>query len=144
MHAGRGLAIGDLWNDGRLSAVVSNMNDHPSLLANQVHSPNHWIAIHTVGTKSTRDGIGARITVKIGSRTLVDEVRSGASYGSQSDMRVHFGLGPTAKIDWVQIRWLSGVVEQFENVRIDTIQTLKEGSGKPLESQPRKAARLKP
>ena len=140
----RGLAIGDLWNDGRLSAVVSNMSDHPSLLENQVHSPNHWIAIRTVGTKSNRDGIGARITVKIGSRTLVDEVRSGSSYVSQNDMRVHFGLGPAAKIDWVQIRWLSGVVEQFENVRIDTIQTLKEGSGKPLESQPRKAARLKP
>ena len=82
--------------------------------------------------------------MKAGSRTLVDEVRSGASYASQSDMRVHFGLGATAKIDWVQVRWLSGVVERFENLPVDTIQTLKEGSGKPLESQPRKAAALKP
>ncbi len=92
MHAGRGLAIGDLWNDGRLSAVISNMNDHASLLVNQVRSPNHWIAIRTVGTKSNRDGIGARVSVKAGSRVMVDEVRSGASYASNSDMRVHFGL----------------------------------------------------
>jgi hypothetical protein len=139
MHAGRGLAIGDLWNDGRLSAVISNMNDHPSLLANQVRSPNHWIAVRTVGTKSNRDGIGARLTVKAGSRTLVDEVRSGASYASQSDMRVHFGLGAATKVDWVQIRWPSGGVDQFENLPVDTIQTLKEGSGKLLGVEPRKA-----
>jgi enediyne biosynthesis protein E4 len=132
-HAGRGLAIGDLFNDGRLSAVVSNMNDHPSLLVNQVRSPNHWIGIRTVGTKSNRDGIGARITVKAGPRTLVDEVRSGAAYASQSDVRVHFGLGSTNKLDWVQIRWPSGRVEQFERLPVDTIHTLKEGSGTPSE-----------
>src|SRR5262249_13382207 len=131
LHAGRGLAIGDLFNDGRLSAVVSNMNDHPSLLVNQVRSSNHWIAIRTIGTESNRDGIGARITVKAGSRVLIDEVRSGASYASQSDMRVHFGLGASTRIDWVQIRWPSGRVEQFENLPVDTIQTIREGSGGP-------------
>ena len=120
------------------------MNDRPSLLVNQVRSPNHWIGIRTVGTKSNRDGIGARVTVKVGSRMLVDEVRSGSSYDSNNDMRIHFGLGAATKIDWVQIRWPSGLVEQFENVPVDTIQTLKEGSGKPLESPPRKAAGLKP
>jgi enediyne biosynthesis protein E4 len=144
MHAGRGLAIGDFWNDGRLSAVVSNMNDHPSLLVNQVRSPNHWIAIRTIGTKSNRDGIGARITVKAGSRTFVDEVRSGASYASSSDIRVHFGLGTTAKIDWVQVRWPSGRVEQFENLPADTIQTLKEGTGAPPEPEARKPAPSSP
>ena len=144
MHAGRGLAIGDLWNDGRLSAVVSNMNDH----AQPAGKPGAF-AQSLDRDPYRRDKVESRRHRRAhlresGSRILVDEVRSGASYGSQSDMRVHFGLGPAAKIDWVQIRWLSGVVEQFENVRIDTIQTLKEGSGKPLESQPRKAARLKP
>ena len=93
VHAGRGLAIGDLWNDGRISAVISNMNAAPSLLVNQVRSPNHWIGIRTVGTKSNRDGIGARISVKVGARMLVDEVRSGSSYDSNNDMRIHFGLG---------------------------------------------------
>jgi len=135
MHAGRGLAIGDLWNDGRLSAVVSNMNDHPSLLVNQVRSANHWIAIRTVGTKSNRDGIGARMTLKSGARRLVDEVRSGASYASNNDMRVHFGLGSDSKVDWLQIRWPSGLVEQFENLPTDRIHTLKEGSGRPMDPE---------
>src|SRR5207245_4967546 len=90
----RGLAIGDLWNDGRLSAVISNMNAAPSLMVNQVRSANQWVAIRTVGTKSNRDGIGARIAVKVGARTLVDEVRSGSSYISNNEMRVHFVLGP--------------------------------------------------
>ncbi|PYX46244.1 MAG: RNA-binding protein [Acidobacteria bacterium] len=137
MHAGRGLAVGDLWNDGRLSAVISNMNDHPSLLVNQVRSANHWIGIRTIGTKSNRDGIGARITVKAGARTLVDEVRSGASYASNNDMRVHFGLGASVKIDWVQIRWPSGLTERFDDLGVDKIHTIKEGSGKSAEAEAR-------
>ena len=137
MHAGRGLAVGDLWNDGRLSAVISNMNDHPSLLVNQVRSANHWIGIRTIGTKSNRDGIGARITVKAGARTLVDEVRSGASYSSNNDMRVHFGLGASVKIDWVQIRWPSGLTERFDDLGVDKIHTIKEGSGKSAEAEAR-------
>src|SRR4029077_12870604 len=86
----RGLAVGDLWNDGRISAVINNMNAAPSLLVNQVRNSNHWVAFHTVGTKSNRDGIGARIRVKTPTRVLVDEVRSGSSYISNNDMRVHF------------------------------------------------------
>jgi enediyne biosynthesis protein E4 len=125
----RGLAVGDLWNDGRMSALISNMNSSPSLLVNQMRTPNHWIAIHAVGTKSNRDGIGARILVKAGSRILVDEVRSGSSYDSNNDMRVHFGLGALAKIEWVAIHWPSGLVERFAGLPVDTIHTLKEGSG---------------
>src|SRR3989442_1443727 len=134
----RGLAIGDLWNDGRLSAVISNMNAAPSLLVNQVRSANHWVAIRTVGTKSNRDGIGARIAVKAGARTLVDEVRSGSSYISNNDMRVHFGLGPATKIELLEIRWPSGPVERFDNLTVDAIHTLKEGSGKRVELSPKK------
>jgi len=125
----RGLAVGDLWNDGKLSAVISNMNAHPSLLVNQVRSPNHWIGIKTVGTKSNRDGIGARVIVKAGKRLLVDEVRSGSSYDSQSDMRIHFGLGAATKIDSLEVRWPSGLAEHFENLAVDKIHTLKEGAG---------------
>jgi hypothetical protein len=129
VHAGRGLAIGDLWNDGRISAVISNMNAPPSLLVNQVRSPNHWVGLRLQGTKSNRDGIGARVTVKAGPRLLVDEVRSGSSYDSNNDMRIHFGLGAVAKIEWVQIRWPSGLTEQFDNIPADAIHVLKEGSG---------------
>ena len=127
--SGRGLAIGDLWNDGRISAVISNMNAPPSLLVNQVLSANHWVGIRVIGTKSNRDGIGARVSVKVGARTLVDEVRSGSSYDSNNDMRLHFGLGTAAKIEWVQIRWPNGSTERFSDVKVDTIDTLTEGSG---------------
>jgi hypothetical protein len=134
----RGLAVGDLWNDGRMSVVVSNMNAPASLLVNQARTANHWIAIRTVGTKSNRDGIGARITVKVGSRMLVDEVRSGSSYISNSDMRVHFGLGAVAKLDWIEIRWPSGLIERFSDLGVDAIHALKEGSGKAIEADAKK------
>ena len=134
----RGLAVGDLWNDGRISAVITNLNSVPSLLVNQVRNSNHWIAIRTVGTKSNRDGIGARILIKAGARTLVDEVRSGSSYNSSSDLRVHFGLGSATKVDSVQIRWPSGLVERFDNLPVDSIQTLKEGSGIAVVSEAKK------
>jgi hypothetical protein len=125
----RGLAVGDLWNDGRVSVVINNLYAKPSLLVNSAHSANHWVALKTVGTRSNRDGIGAKITVKTGKRTLVDEVRSGSSYISQNDLRVHFGLGSAVNIDAVQIRWPSGLVERFDDLSVDAIHTLTEGSG---------------
>ncbi|MGA8232354.1 MAG: CRTAC1 family protein [Candidatus Acidiferrales bacterium] len=125
----RGLAVGDLWNDGQVSVVINNMHAKPSLLVNSIRSANHWVAFKTVGTGSNRDGIGAKITVKIGKRTLVDEVRSGSSYISQNDLRVHFGLGSATKLDAVQVRWPSGIVEHFDNLGVDGIHTLTEGSG---------------
>jgi len=134
----RGLAVGDLWNDGRISAVDSNMNAPPSLLVNQLRSSNHWIAIRAVGTKSNRDAIGARIRLKTGTRLLVDEVRSGSSYDSNSDMRVHFGLGASAKIDWVEVRWPSGTVERFVNLPVDRIHMVKEGSGEAVPAESKK------
>ena len=132
----RGLAVGDLWNDGRVSAVISNMNARPSLLENQVRYPNHWIAFKTIGTKSNRDGIGARITVRAGNRLLVDEVRSGSSYDSNSDMRVHFGLGKETRLDSVEVRWPSGLTEKFEKITADKINELKEGSGTAVKNEP--------
>ena len=135
----RGMAIGDLWNDGRLSAVISNMNAHPMLLVNQLKNANHWITFHTVGTKSNRDGIGARITVSAGGRLRVDEVRSGSSYSSNSDMRVHFGLGATDRIDYIQVRWPSGLVERFQDLKPDSIHELKEGAGAAMPPQSKPA-----
>jgi enediyne biosynthesis protein E4 len=156
-RSSRGLAIGDLWNDGRLSAVVSNMNAPPSLLVNQIRTANHWVAFRAIGAsgtpsqsatarpaaaasdppnnsapptlKSTRDAIGARLRVKAGPRTLIEEVRSGSSFDSNNDVRVHFGLGAASKIDWVEVRWPSGLLEKFETLKVDAIHTLKEGSG---------------
>jgi hypothetical protein len=134
----RGLAVGDLWNDGQLSVVINNVYATPSLLVNSVHSGNHWIAFKTVGARSNRDGIGAKISVKNGERTLVDEVRSGSSYISQNDMRVHFGLGAATKAGPVQVRWPSGLVERFDKLSVDAIHTLKEGSGVMVRTTPKK------
>src|SRR6266496_3250432 len=131
----RGLAVGDLWNDGRLSAVISNMNAHPSLLVNRNESGNHWIAFRTIGTKSNRDGIGAHISLQAAGRRRVDEARSGSSYSSNSDMRVHFGLGATDKIDFVQVRWPSGLVERFDSLAVNAIHDLKEGTGNAVPAR---------
>jgi len=135
--SGRGLAVGDLWNDGSMSAVVSNMNAPVSLLVNQVKSGNHWIAFKAAGTKSNRDGIGAKIRVKVGERILVDEVRSGSSYDSNNDMRVHIGLARNESVEWVEVRWPSGLTEKFTGLHVDGIRSLKEGSGAAIN----KAAR---
>jgi hypothetical protein len=113
-----------------MSAVISNMNAPVSLLVNQAKTTNNWIAFQTRGTKSNRDGIGARITLRVGTRTLVDEVRSGSSYMSNNDMRVHFGLGAATKTDSVEVRWPSGLVETFEGLAVNRINTLREGGGK--------------
>ncbi len=144
-NSSRGLAIGDLWNNGQISAVISNMNAPPSLLVNDVRTPNHWIAFHLIGTsfasssqklRTNRDAIGARITIKAGSRLFVDEVRSGSSYDSNNDMRVHFGLGPATKLDSVQVRWPSGLLEKFDNLAVDKLHIVKEGAGLAVKSQP--------
>jgi hypothetical protein len=149
VNSSRGLAIGDLWNDGRLSAVISNMNAPPSLLVNDVRNANHWITFRLVGApislalqlgvhRSSRDAIGARLTMKAGSRLFVDEVRSGSSYDSNNDMRVHFGLGSATKLDSVEVRWPGGLVEQFDKLAVDKINTLKEGFGIPVPDAPKK------
>jgi hypothetical protein len=122
-----------------MSIVISNMNAPPSLLVNQLRNANHWVAIHPVGVKSNRDGIGARIRVKTARPILVDEVRSGSSYISNSDMRVHFGLGSIDKIEWVEIRWPSGLTERFTNLPVDQIHALKEGSGAAVDASEKKA-----
>ena len=138
VSSARGLAVGDLWNDGRMSVLINNVYDRPSLLVNSAHYDNHWVAFHTIGTRSNRDGIGAKITVKVGSRTLVDEVRSGSSYVSQNDLRVHFGLGSAKKIDYVQVRWPSGLVERFLDLSVDGFHNLQEGSGVAAPGIPEK------
>ena len=116
------------------------MNARPSLLENQIKYPNHWIAFKPSGTKSYRDGIGAGITVRAGKRLLVDEVRSGSSYDSNSNMRVHFGLGTRTKLDSVEVRWPSGPTERFDNVLVDHINIVKEGSGIAVKKRPSEEA----
>jgi enediyne biosynthesis protein E4 len=131
-ESSRGLAIGDLWNDGRMEAVVNDVSDFPLLLVNLARNDNHWLGIHLIGVASNRDGIGARVVV-VGpeaSRVWVDEVRSGSSYSSNNDMRLHFGLGQATHVASIEVRWPSGRSEVFPGVAADQIISLKEGSGR--------------
>jgi enediyne biosynthesis protein E4 len=127
----RGLAVGDLWNDGRMEAVINNVSDHPMLLVNLARNQNHWLGVRLIGTQSNRDGIGARVTVRSKSRSWVDEVRSGSSYSSSNDLRLHFGLGQSAHIESIQVRWPNGREETFSDIGADQFVTLSEGTGRP-------------
>jgi enediyne biosynthesis protein E4 len=128
-QSSRGLAIADFWNDGRLSAVINNSGAKPLLLVNQAGNTNHWIGISAVGTRSNRDGIGASVSVVASGKRWMQEVRSGSSYLSSSDLRLHFGLGAASKIDRVEIDWPSGLKEWFSVPEVDRILTLTEGTG---------------
>jgi hypothetical protein len=128
-RSGRGVAFLDYDNDGAIDIAVNNQNDPPTLLHNMGKNTRHWITIHTVGTRSNRDGIGARIAVTAGGHRHIDEVRSGGSYISQNDMRVHFGLGQATRIDVLEIRWPSGVTDKLGNLPADKFLTIEEGKG---------------
>jgi hypothetical protein len=132
----RGLAIADLWNDGRQSAVVNNMSGTPMLLVNLAANKNHWLGVTLEGTKSNRDGIGAQVTVFSGSRKFVQEVRSGSSYISSNDLRLHFGLGESTGVDRIEVRWPSGLNESFAPKGVDHFVSLTEGSGKAQNHLP--------
>jgi enediyne biosynthesis protein E4 len=131
----RGLAVGDLWNDGRMSAVVNNIDSKPMLLVNRAANNNHWIGIALQGTVSNRDAIGAKVTVAAAGRKYVQEVRSGSSYISNNDMRLHFGLGSSEKVDAIEVRWPNGVSEGFPGESADRFVTLVEGRGQQIRSK---------
>ncbi len=125
--AGRGCAIGDFNNDGTLDVLVNCVNDLPQLLRCDSTLKNNWIKVKTVGTKANRSGIGARIYCTTPGHRQMDEVRSGSSYISQSDLRVHFGLGSADKAD-LEIHWPSGAVDKLTGVKANQVVTVKEGS----------------
>src|SRR5437016_134473 len=126
----RGAAFGDYDNDGDMDALVLNMNDPPSLLRNDGASLQNWIKIKLIGTKCNRTAIGARVRVITGKHAQMDEVHSGTSVMSQSDLRLHFGLGEFQTVDLIEVRWpTTQKVERFTQVKANQILTIREGSG---------------
>lgn len=131
----RGAAFGDFDNDGDIDIVVNCVNDYPQLLRCDSKLTNNWIKVRTIGTKSNRSGIGARLTCvtqvpgESKPHRQIDEVRSGGGYFSQNDLRVHFGLGKAEKVDLLEIRWPSGQVDTIKNIKANQLLYVKEGQG---------------
>ena len=129
MQSRRGAAFGDINNDGCVDIVTLNVSDTPSLLLNHCQNGNHRALFQLLGTKSNRLAIGARITVRTGKITQFSEVKGGSSYISQNDLRQHFGLEKSEKMDEVTVRWPNGETEALKDVPADYIYTIAEGQG---------------
>ena len=125
----RGLAVGDLFNDGNIDVVVGDLDGAPMILRNHGAPDRNWVSFELAGTKSNRMAIGARIKLTAGNMTQTEEVHSGGSYLSQNDTRLHFGLGSATKIDRVEIRWPSGAVETLSDLPANQFYSVLEGSG---------------
>jgi hypothetical protein len=126
----RGMAFGDLFNDGKMDAVVNNMDNIPSLFRNVDKNTNHWITFHLIGTHLTpRDAIGTTVYLTANGVRQRRDVFAGGSFASSSDKRLHFGIGAATSVKDVEIRWANGPVEHIHPTRIDTIETVVEGKG---------------
>ncbi len=125
-HLGRGVAFADLFNDGHEDVVVGNNDDPPTILRNRSGQSNHFVSFKLVGTRSNRDGLGARVRVKAGGISQLREIAAGGSYLSQSDLRAHFGLGASTRIDSVEVLWPNGGKQEFRNVKADQFYEIEE------------------
>jgi enediyne biosynthesis protein E4 len=129
LQSRRGVAFGDINNDGNVDAVVYNVGGPPSLFINQTRNSNHRVLFRLIGTKSNRAAIGARVTVYTSKMTQIDEVRAGGGYLSSNDQRLHFGLGSEVAMKKIDIQWPSGLKEELKNIPGDAIYTIVEGKG---------------
>ena len=125
----RGAAFGDYDNDGDIDVFVTALDDVPLLLRNDSRGTGHWLQVRLEGTKSNRDGVGARVTITVGGQRQVRERTGGGSYLSASDPRLHFGLGSATKVDVLEVRWPSGQTDVLRNVAADQVIAVKEGQG---------------
>jgi enediyne biosynthesis protein E4 len=126
-RASRGAAFGDYDEDGDIDIVANNLDGSPTLLRNDGgSSAGHWIKLKLVGTKSNRNAVGARVTLKADGMTQIDEVHAGDSYISHSDWRLHFGLGRATIVDEITIKWPSGKIERMNKIAADRVVTITE------------------
>ncbi len=126
----RGCAFGDFDNDGLIDVLVNPINATPQLLRCISRTGNNWITLKLVGSKSNRSAIGARVRCVTGDHHQIDEVRSGGSFYSQNDLRIHFGLGKATRIDKLEIRWPSNQIDRFTDIPVNRILKIVEGTAK--------------
>ena len=126
--AARGMAVGDIDNDGKVDVVVTSLDGPAWVLHNETATNNHWITLKLVGVKSNRDAIGAQIKISTSQGDQYATVTTASSYQSSSDKRVHFGLGPATSITRLEIRWPSGIVQVLKNLKADQFLTVTEGN----------------
>jgi hypothetical protein len=136
----RGLAVGDLFNNGNLDLVIENIDGPPIILSNRGVPGAHWISFELAGTKTNRLGIGARLKITANGVTQTGDVRSGGSYLSQNDLRVHFGLGSATKVDEIEIHWPSGTIDVLKNLAADQFYAVLEGKGQVPAAEIRPAS----
>ena len=125
----RSLSAADIDNDGDLDLLIGNVGQTPDLLRNDGGNKSNALLIRTIGSKSNRDGIGARLNLTVGGTALIREVKAGSSYLSQSDLRVHLGMGNSSRAERLEIRWPSGQVDTFEDIEANQLLTVTEGKG---------------
>ena len=125
-HSSRGAAFGDIDNDGAIEIAINNQNEPPSLLKQALNPPGHWVILKLTGTRSNRNAIGARVKLVVNGHAQYGEVRSGGSYLSQNDLRLHFGLGTATNIDWIEIAWPSGAHQILQKQPCDRILNIIE------------------
>jgi enediyne biosynthesis protein E4 len=125
----RGLAVADLFNDGNVDVVINDLDGKPMILKNHGIPGRHWISFELAGTKSNRLALNARAKITAAGMTQSDEVHSGGSYLSQNDLRLHFGLGSAQRVDSLEIRWSSGIVDHLTGLAADKFYVVQEGHG---------------
>ncbi len=125
-QSARGAAFGDYDNDGLVEVLINNQNAAPTLLKQTMRPANHWIGLKLTGSRSNRSALGTKVRLTVGAQTQTDEVRSGGSYLSQNDLRLHFGIGTATRVDRIEIRWPSGVEQVLRDVSADRVVGIEE------------------